>query len=91
MGESKTSLLILCVDYKGTYRARIYSPPGMDEKDKIYYVMVLTLQYTYFGPFPNKYVVLSDAVTMEHLHDIEGPVTQRGGRMKYRNTLTTHF
>ena len=63
----------------------------MDEKDEIYYVMVLTLQCAYFGPFPNKYVELSDDITMGDLNGIEGLITQRGGRRKYRNTLTTNM
>ena len=69
----------------------MFSPLRVDEKDEIYQVMVLTLQCAYFGPFPDKYVELSDAITMEHLYGIEGLVTQRGGRRKYRNTLATYF
>ncbi|KAL8735130.1 MAG: hypothetical protein Q9166_001006 [cf. Caloplaca sp. 2 TL-2023] len=37
------------------------------------------------------YVELSDAITKGDLDGIEGLVTQRGGRRKYRNTLTTHI
>ena len=69
----------------------MFSPLEVDEKDEIYHVMILTLQCAYFGPFPNRYVELSDAITMQYLHGIEGLVTQRGGRRKYRNTLTTLF
>ena len=69
----------------------MFSPLGVDEKDEIYPVMVLTLQCAYFGPFPDKYVELSDTVTAEYLHGIEGLVTQKGGRRKYRNTLAIHF
>ena len=69
----------------------MFSPLEVDEKDEIYHVMILTLQCAYFGPFPDKYVELSDAITMQYLHGIEGLVAQRGGRKKYRNTLTTLF
>ncbi len=75
----------------GLTGARMFSPPGVDEKDEIYYVMILTLQCAYFGPFPRKYVELSDAITMGNLDGIEGLVAQRGGRKKYRNTLATNF
>ena len=75
----------------GLTGARIFSPLEVDEKDEIYHVMILTLQCAYFGPFPDKYVELSDAITLEYLHSIEGLVTQRGGRRKYRKTLTTLF
>lgn len=34
---------------------------------------------------------LLDTITMQYLHGIEGLVTQRGGRRKYRNILTTLF
>ncbi len=34
---------------------------------------------------------LSDAITMGDLYNIEGLITQRGGRRKYRNTLTTNI
>ncbi|KAL9132086.1 MAG: hypothetical protein Q9217_000122 [Psora testacea] len=70
---------------------RDYCPPEMAEKDEIYHVMILTLQCAYFGPFPNKYVELSDEITTENLDGIEGLVTQRGGRRKYRNTLVTNM
>lgn len=69
----------------------MFSPPGMDEKDEIYHVMVLTLQCAYFGPFPPKYVELSDAITMGDLDGIEGLVSQRGGRRKYRDTLASNI
>ncbi|KAI9723062.1 MAG: hypothetical protein M1835_003940, partial [Candelina submexicana] len=75
----------------GLTGARIFSPLEVDEKDEIYHVMILMLQCAYFGPFPDKYVELSDAITMEYLHSIEGLVTQRGGRRKYRKTLSTLF
>ena len=67
----------------------MFSPPGVDEKDEIYHVMILTLQCAYFGPFLNIYVELSDAISMADLNDIEELVAQRGGRSKYRNTLAT--
>lgn len=73
----------------GLTGARMFSPLEVDEKDELYHVMILMVQCAYFGPFPDKYVEISDAITMEYLHSIEGLVTQRGGRMKYRNTLTT--
>ena len=69
----------------------MFSPPGVDEKDEIYHVMILMLQCAYFGPFPDKYMELSDAITMENLEGIEGLVAQRGGRRKYRNTLTVNI
>ena len=69
----------------------MFCPPGVDEKDKIYYVIILTLQYAYFRPFPNKFVEFSDAITMGDLDGIEGLVTQRGGGRKYRNTLATNI
>ena len=69
----------------------MFSPLGVSQQDEIYLVMVLTLQCAYFGPFPDKYVEISDAITMEHLHGIEGLVARRGGRIKYRNTLAGHF
>ena len=75
----------------GLTGARMFSPLGVSEKDEIYHIMVLALQCAYFGPFPDKYVELSDAITMEHLHGIEELVAQRGGRIKYRNTLARHF
>ena len=75
----------------GLTGARMFSPLEVDEKDEIYHVMILTLQCAYFGPFPDKYVELSDTMTMQYLHGIERLVTQRGGRRKYRNTLTTIF
>lgn len=69
----------------------MFSPPKVDEKDEIYQVMILMLQCAYFGPFPDKYVQLSDNITIGHLDGIEGLVTQRGGRRKYRNTLATNM
>ena len=75
----------------GLTGARMFSPPEVDENEEIYHVMILMLQCAYFGPFPDKFVELSDNVTMEHLHGIEGLVTQRGGRWKYRNTLATYM
>lgn len=75
----------------GLTGARMFSPLGVDEKDEIYHVMILTLQCAYFGPFPNKYVELSDDITMGVLDGIERLVVQRGGRMKHRNTLATHM
>ena len=75
----------------GLTGARMFSPPEVNEKDEIYPVMILTLQCAYFGPFPNKYVGLSDAITLTDLDGIEGLVTQSGGRRKYRNTLTTNI
>jgi serine/threonine protein kinase len=75
----------------GLTGARMFSPPEMNEKDEIYHVMILTLQCAYFGPFPKKYVELSDDITMGDLDGIEGLVIQRGGRRKYRNTLATNM
>ena len=69
----------------------MFSPPEVDEKDEIYHVMILMLQCAYFGPFPNKYVELSDNLTIEDLDGIEGLVAQRGGRRRYRNTLATNM
>lgn len=69
----------------------MFSPPGVDEKDEMCYVMILTLQCAYFGPFPRKYLELSDAITMGHLDGIEGLVTQRGGKRRYRNTLANNI
>ena len=73
----------------GLTGARMFSPLEMDEKDEIYHVMILMLQCAYFGPLPRSYMELSDDITMEHLNSIEGLVTQRGGRRRYRNTLMT--
>lgn len=75
----------------GLTGARMFSPPGVDAKDEIYHIMILTLQCAYFGPFPNKYVELSDAISMVDLNGIEELVAQRGGRSKYRNTLATNI
>lgn len=69
----------------------MFSPPEVDEKDEIYHVMILMLQCAYFGRFPNKYVEFSDNVTRGDVDGIEGLVTQRGGRRRYRNTLATHM
>lgn len=69
----------------------MFSPTEVDEKDEIYHLMILTLQCGYFGPFPNKYVELSDDITIGNLDGIEGLVIQRGGRRKYRNTLATNM
>ena len=75
----------------GLTGARFFSPLDVDEKDEIYYVMILMLQCAYFGPFPNRYVGLSDAITTEALDGIEGLVALRGGRRKYRYTLTANI
>ncbi|KAL9022366.1 MAG: hypothetical protein Q9185_000481 [Variospora sp. 1 TL-2023] len=75
----------------GLTGARFFSPLGVDEKDELYDCMILTLQCAYFGPFPDRYIELSDDITKEHLDGIEGIVTQRGGRRKYRNTLNTRI
>ncbi len=64
----------------------MFSPP---EKDEIYHVMILTLQCAYCGPFPKQYVELSDAITTGDLDGVEGLITQKGGRRKFRNTLAT--
>lgn len=69
----------------------MFSPPDVDEKNKIYHIMILTLQCAYFGPFPHKYVELLTAITMRDLDGIKGLVTQREGRRKYRNTLATNI
>lgn len=69
----------------------MFSPPEVDEKDEIYHVMILTLQCAYFGPSTNKYLELSDDITMGELDGIEGLVIQSGGRRKYRNTLPTYM
>ncbi|KAL8939938.1 MAG: hypothetical protein Q9211_002511 [Gyalolechia sp. 1 TL-2023] len=76
---------------EGLAGGRMFSPLGVDEKDEIYHVMILMLQCAYFGPFPTKYVELADNLTIEHLDGIEGLVTQRGGRRRYRNTLAAHM
>ena len=75
----------------GLTGARMFSPPEMDEKDEIYHVMILMLQCAYFGPFPDKYVELSDNITIGDLDGIEGLITQRGGRRKCRNILATNM
>lgn len=75
----------------GLTGARVFSPIGVDEKDEIYHVMILMLQCAYFGPFPNRLVELSDNLTIGDLDGIEGLVTQRGGRRKYRNTLAANM
>ena len=67
----------------------MFNPPGVNEKDPIYYFMILMLQCAYFGPFPHKHMELSDAIRMEILEDVEGLVAQSGGRKEYGNTLTT--
>ena len=59
----------------GLTGARMFSPPEVDEKDEIYHVMILTLQCANFGPFPYKYVELSDDITTGDLDGIEGLVT----------------
>lgn len=75
----------------GLTGARFFSPLGVDEEDELYECKILTLQCSYFGPFPDRYIELSDDITKEHLDGIEGIITQRGGRRKYRNTLTTRI
>ena len=75
----------------GLTGARMFSPPEVNEKNEMYPVTILTLQCAYFGPFPDKFVELSDAISMKDLDGIEGLVNQRGGRKKYRNTLVTNF
>ena len=67
----------------------MFSPPEVDEKDELYHVMILTLQCAYCGSFPNQYVELSDAITTGDLDGVEGLITQKGGRRKFRNTLAT--
>ena len=47
----------------------------VDEKDEIYHVIILILQYTYFRPFPNKYVELSDNIIVGDLDGIERLIT----------------
>lgn len=69
----------------------MFSPPGMDETDKIYHTMILMLQCAYFGPFPDKFVELAHDITIEDLNGIEGLVDQKEGRRRYRNTLTTYL
>ena len=69
----------------------MFSPPKMNEKDELYEVMILTLQCAYFGPFPHKYVELSNAITMELLDRMKRFVTQRGDRRIHRNTLATYI
>ncbi|KAG8532468.1 uncharacterized protein KY384_002345 [Bacidia gigantensis] len=75
----------------GLTGARMFSPPELDEKDEMYTIMVLALQCAYFGPFPDKYVELAEQLTMEHLHSMEGYVTQRGGRRRHRHTLAVNM
>ena len=74
----------------GLTGARFFSPPEMDEKDETYLTTILALQCAYFGPFPHKYVELSDAITTAHLDGFEGLVTQRGGRTRHRHTLAVN-
>ncbi|MCJ1411883.1 hypothetical protein MMC19_005975 [Ptychographa xylographoides] len=45
----------------------------------------------YFGPFSKSFVELSDGITMGDLDGIEMLVAARGGRQKYRNTLTAYI
>lgn len=60
---------------------------GIDENDDMYHVMIFTLQ----GPFPDKFADIAENITLEHLHGIEELVIQRGGKIKYENTLAAHF
>ena len=53
--------------------------------------MILMLQCAYFGPFSKSFVELSDGITMGDLDGIEMLVAARGGRQKYRNTLTAYI
>ena len=69
----------------------MFSPPGVDEMDEIYHTVILMLQCAYFVPFPDKYVELADDITIDDLNGIEGLANQRGGRRRYRNTLTTYL
>ena len=69
----------------------MFSPPGMDETDKIYHTVILMLQCAYFGSFPDKFVELAHDITIEDLNGIVGLVDQKGGRRRYRNTLTTYL
>lgn len=69
----------------------MFSPLDMEEKDEFYLTMVLTLQCAYFGPFPHKYVELSNDITMEHLDGMEELVMHKGGRQIYRNTLAANI
>ena len=69
----------------------MFSPPGMDETDEIYHAVILILQCAYFGLFPDKYVELAENITVDDLNGIEGLVNRKGGRRRYRNTLTTYL
>lgn len=42
-----------------------------------------------FWTFPSQARGISDAIIVGDIHEIEGLVTQKGGRRKYRNTLPT--
>ena len=69
----------------------MFSPHEVDEKDEIYYAMIIMLQCAYSGPFPPKFLELSDFVTIDNLERIEGLVVQKGGRRKYRNILAANM
>lgn len=69
----------------------MFSPLEVDEKGEMYHVLILTLEPAYFGPLPDKYVELADALTMEDHHGIERLVTLRGGRRIHRNTAAYHL
>lgn len=69
----------------------MFSPLDMEEDDEFYLPMVVTLQCAYFGPFPHKYVELSDDFTTENLDSIERLVMHKGGRRIYRNTLAANI
>lgn len=86
------SRLLICAQIMwGLTGGKTFSPLKIDEKDEIYLVTILMLQCAHFGPFPEKFVELSDDITMEHLYGIEGLVTQSGGRKIYKDTLAFHF
>ncbi|KAL9595433.1 MAG: hypothetical protein Q9219_006450 [cf. Caloplaca sp. 3 TL-2023] len=76
---------------EGLSGAKFFSALGIKEDEDIYDTIIFMLQSAYFGPFPTSYMELSDQMDMEVLDAIEGLVTQKGGRRRYRNTLAYRF
>ena len=71
--------------------AGMFSPVEIDEEDEIYLVKILAHQCAFFGPLPDKFVELSDALTTEYLDNIERLVTGIGGRKIFKDTLALRF
>lgn len=63
----------------------------MNEKNKMYHVIIFTFQCVYFESFLDKYVKLSNVITMKYFHNIEELVIQKRRRKKYKKTLITFF